>query len=427
MKFHEIDDPELDFQHSLESNDNKKSRNHRNSRNNTPSTPMGARSPKPGATNKYEDGPAQFDKPPTHRGKSPTPNKTATPSNNSSTDYDSDVSNRNNKPSVKYSGLEKRMNTIEESARARKRWRKVGVLAIALNRFSWGVDKQKEKRETHGPKQKSPKNEGGYDTVINNIGRKRREEKEKEGKKKKKEKPEKGPKLSKEEKRFERIRLVQPKHRKTPGPTISESGEISGRGVHKVRWKEKLRGVSIVTHNILLGGRDEANDKKLLDYYGVTHVLNSCKQLQNFFPKSFEYLKVNAVDSQDYDITRDFEITSNFLRKVEDCNGRVLVHCIAGVSRSVCVILMHLMSRYNVCLNQAYKHVKDVRPFIHPNEGFLYKMALFEVEHFGYTSIAGPKAGKDWNFYEWNKNKKGMERGGDEGELRSTKGCCVIL
>ena len=205
------------------------------------------------------------------------------------------------------------------------------------------------------------------------------------------------------------------------------NGAIHGKGVHKVRWSEKLRGLSIITNNVVLGGRDEANNRDLMRKYGVTHVLNVSKQLKNFHPDDFVYLKINCLDADNYNIVADFEPARNFIKQVEDCKGRVLVHCIAGVSRSVCMILMYMMAEHGICLNQIYKHIKKVRPFIKPNEGFRLQMAQFELKYLGYSSVAGPKAGPDWRFYKWNALKKDAKRGGNEGSLKSGDSFCHIL
>ena len=226
----------------------------------------------------------------------------------------------------------------------------------------------------------------------------------------------------------ERCRKARPAIQSNPGPKI-DNGTFSSRGVHNVRWKEKLRGLSLVTDSIALGGRDEANNKEMLTKYGITHVLNTCKQLKNFFPDSFTYMKINAMDDPRYNILKDFDAAAAFLTHVEKVKGRVLVHCIAGVSRSVCCVLMHLMRNHKVCLNQAYRHIKNVRPFIHPNEGFLFQMATFEVETFGWTSVGGVGIHRDFQFYKWTMEKKKHERGGEEGALISV-GCmsmCVIM
>ena len=47
---------------------------------------------------------------------------------------------------------------------------------------------------------------------------------------------------------------------------------------------------------------------------------------------------------------------------------------VAGCSRSVCLVLMHLMVHHGVYLRDGWEHMKSVRPHINPNEGF--KLAL---------------------------------------------------
>jgi hypothetical protein len=41
-------------------------------------------------------------------------------------------------------------------------------------------------------------------------------------------------------------------------------------------------------------------------------------------------------------------------------------------------------------------------PFIHPNDGFKVQLANYEVSVFGSSSVI-TNAGKDWDFYEWNR------------------------
>ena len=52
---------------------------------------------------------------------------------------------------------------------------------------------------------------------------------------------------------------------------------------------------SMITDNILLGGRDDAENAAQLMEYGVTHVLNTAQQLPNYFPNHFVYLKVGLI------------------------------------------------------------------------------------------------------------------------------------
>lgn len=55
------------------------------------------------------------------------------------------------------------------------------------------------------------------------------------------------------------------------------------------------------------------------------------------------------------------------------------MHCIAGVSRSVTLVLAHLMLRHQLCLRDAYAHVHNCRPIVCPNKGFKVALAQLEV------------------------------------------------
>lgn len=56
----------------------------------------------------------------------------------------------------------------------------------------------------------------------------------------------------------------------------------------------------------------------------------------------------------------------------------VLVHCLAGVSRSVTVTLAYLMQKHKLPLNEAYDLVKKRKANIAPNFNFLGQLLDFE-------------------------------------------------
>lgn len=69
--------------------------------------------------------------------------------------------------------------------------------------------------------------------------------------------------------------------------------------------------------------------------------------------------------------------------EARDNQKGVLVHCLAGISRSVTVTVAYLMSRENMTLNQAYDHVKMCKPNISPNFTFMGQLLEFEKDLHG--------------------------------------------
>lgn len=58
----------------------------------------------------------------------------------------------------------------------------------------------------------------------------------------------------------------------------------------------------------------------------------------------------------------------------------VLVHCLAGISRSVTVMLAYLMSHKELTLNEAYNMVLKRKANIEPNFHFMQQLHMFEKQ-----------------------------------------------
>jgi atypical dual specificity phosphatase len=63
-------------------------------------------------------------------------------------------------------------------------------------------------------------------------------------------------------------------------------------------------------------------------------------------------------------------------------DGAVLVHCMAGVSRSPTAILAFLMQHWQVGLIEAYKHLKARKDMIKPNRAFADQLRAYEADLF---------------------------------------------
>jgi len=169
------------------------------------------------------------------------------------------------------------------------------------------------------------------------------------------------------------------------------------------------RGISLITHNICLGGRDDAADLGACRKAGITHVLNLAQQLPNFQENDLICKKMSLEDREDFDILSHLPEASKFISLVENIGGRVLVHCISGVSRSATMVLMHLINKHGLPLKDAYDCVLSCRPWIAPNDGFKLQLTQLEMQKFGSSSVSAKNSGKVWEFYAWNSRKAELE------------------
>jgi len=80
------------------------------------------------------------------------------------------------------------------------------------------------------------------------------------------------------------------------------------------------------------------------------------------------------MDLPDTDIVSHFDECFAFIDTARDTGGRVLVHCMAGVSRSASIVIGYLMKVKDMDFVTAFNHVKAKRPTIRPNDGFMHQL-----------------------------------------------------
>lgn len=69
-----------------------------------------------------------------------------------------------------------------------------------------------------------------------------------------------------------------------------------------------------------------------------------------------------------------------FSDSVKNVDGRILVHCQAGISRSATICLAYLMMTKRVRLEEAFEFVKQRRSIISPNFSFMGQLLQFETQ-----------------------------------------------
>ncbi|KAM9704978.1 dual specificity protein phosphatase 16 isoform 2-T2 [Menidia menidia] len=139
-------------------------------------------------------------------------------------------------------------------------------------------------------------------------------------------------------------------------------------------------GPTCILPHLYLGCQRDVLDQALMQRLGVAFVLNaspSLPQPADFVPDSC-FLRVPVHDSFCERILPWLDRALTFIGRAEASGGRVLVHCLAGVSRSATIAIAYVMRREGLPLEEAYRFVKDRRPSISPNFNFLGQLLDFE-------------------------------------------------
>ncbi|XP_042314987.1 dual specificity protein phosphatase 13-like isoform X2 [Sceloporus undulatus] len=148
----------------------------------------------------------------------------------------------------------------------------------------------------------------------------------------------------------------------------------------------ELNEVDEVWPNLYIGGIAVAHNKEELRKHGITHILNAAhnacgsKGNQAFYGKEFCYHGIAADDFPDFDLSIYFRSASEYIHKALSVpNGKILVHCILGKSRSATLVLAYLMMHHNLSLAAAVERVLQSRA-IFPNRGFLKQLQDLELK-----------------------------------------------
>jgi len=129
---------------------------------------------------------------------------------------------------------------------------------------------------------------------------------------------------------------------------------------------------------LYLGSEWNASNLEELNSNGVTHILNTTKEIDNFFPSIFKYLNIREYDVEETDLMKYWDQTHNFIKECLGSGGKVLVHCKMGISRSASTVIAFAMKYFQWSMVDALEHVKASRSIIDPNTGFRHQLSVYE-------------------------------------------------
>ncbi|XP_068922582.1 protein phosphatase Slingshot homolog 3 [Petaurus breviceps papuanus] len=144
-----------------------------------------------------------------------------------------------------------------------------------------------------------------------------------------------------------------------------------------VLMAQRDRASHIFPH-LYLGSEWNAANLDELQRNRVSHILNVAREIDNFYPELFTYYNVRLWDEETEQLLPHWKETHRFIEAARTQGSRVLVHCKMGVSRSAATVMAYAMKQYNWGLDQALRHVQELRPIARPNPGFLRQLHTYQ-------------------------------------------------
>ncbi|XP_075039872.1 dual specificity protein phosphatase 7-like [Mixophyes fleayi] len=131
---------------------------------------------------------------------------------------------------------------------------------------------------------------------------------------------------------------------------------------------------------LYLGCAKDSTNLDILGKYNIKYILNVTPNLPNTFEHNgeFKYKQIPISDHWSQNLSQFFPEAICFIDEARSNKCGILVHCLAGISRSVTVTVAYLMQKLNLSLNDAYDFVKRKKSNISPNFNFMGQLLDFE-------------------------------------------------
>ncbi len=132
---------------------------------------------------------------------------------------------------------------------------------------------------------------------------------------------------------------------------------------------------------LFLGSAESARNVDVLVKLGITHILNAATAREKLAPDQFKYLTLELQDTADQEMLPAFDAAHAFIAEAVDSGGAVLIHCQAGVSRSVTIAASFLIAHHRMTSAEALQFVQSKRPTAKPIQHFVEELKRYEKQN----------------------------------------------
>jgi Dual specificity phosphatase, catalytic domain len=165
-----------------------------------------------------------------------------------------------------------------------------------------------------------------------------------------------------------------------------------------------ISNLSEITTNIYLSGYDPSLNLALLRSNHISAILYLGTEpkdksiLQKYGKKKIQHMQIAIEDNPNVRLAPHFETCYKYIHAVVEQENKILIHCMEGVSRSVTMLSYYFLKRYYVTNSEKLRDVrriinqeiyflpkilafiKDCRPCICPNSGFVAQLLNVEMQ-----------------------------------------------
>lgn len=140
-------------------------------------------------------------------------------------------------------------------------------------------------------------------------------------------------------------------------------------------------GMCKILPNLYLGSIFDATDPEQMDANEITDIIcvHGMRQTK-YGDKPYNVMYININDSPDENISLYFYDAIEFIHVARLQKRTVLVHCLAGVSRSAVIIAAYLLTVTDLNYSLALTYLTKRRPCANPNFGFRMQLYRFATD-----------------------------------------------
>ncbi|XP_078045145.1 dual specificity protein phosphatase MPK-4 isoform X2 [Augochlora pura] len=163
---------------------------------------------------------------------------------------------------------------------------------------------------------------------------------------------------------------------------MTDMADTAAHGLRREDFTPGPPSYSEVYPGLYLGNLSAATDIEWLRETKINYILtvDSCP-IPRQIPELLSDLTVKYIQITDMpreDLLTHFGESYEFINHALESNSRILVHCYLGISRSATLVIAYLMKKYKKSYCDAFEVVREKRPVIGPNRGFVAQLKLYE-------------------------------------------------